>query len=818
MDEEQVKRIQKFWRSKRIFTNKPTRGWKISASALTTKIVTFTFPIDVQTILDADNPKGFSEIMAYSASFKKPVLRWLPDKGWIGSSESVKKVVLKRAKQTVTVSENSVIVMGLGNYEEILLNLVKNGWAEKSALRAQPTYRKIDGIFYVNYPFVLDTIRDVFKKQIPASVLESVSRYDSYDFFLGLKRVPSVILKLKNPKWTYQIFGNGTVLFTGIKDPADRDKPRQLFKEFLTETVLNMGASPKITKPTKKAPYVKPQHVMALRYANGTFKEPPHGFYIRAGPNGRFYLYKWRKMEKNATTGEMLNRGPVHLTKKNAVMVAKGFAKAGAPVPNFTKKVFANLGIPIPEASETKTAPKMANRRAPSWNANKPGFYVRPGPGKQPYFFKIPKGLESGRKTVIKTYSDAGRNIPAKVREIFKIPSNFKINTQIKHVVELGLNKIVRIDNRQATRLTKAELLAIARNMNIPQANATMDPRQITALIYHKAGSPKTNRTYDAYDNKTKMFYRLAQNGRVTRMTNKGVQTHREWKTLPANEKSSIIRTIVSVNQRNEFNQIKNENKYDALRYLMSLKAPTKAASPSPAPAPVAPSPASSSASSSSNLELVFNYAARIGTNLGNVSRNTNVNKFMEIYKGLPLGKRGKPLKATVEAAYKKFIKTEKKLRENEAPKKRYMERIQVPNWMPASKVQAYKNLVTNLAFKKPKVKNANMRLAIKSWIDNEVPQSPPRAAHDIENAVTGIVTHVPAYVPKPRKTPPIPKKSPPPTKKKSPEKKKAVPNNESLKNAIINLGLNVKKEYTWSNLKKAGLNKKFKKNWIKNT
>jgi hypothetical protein len=80
---------------------------------------------------------------------------------------------------------------------------------------------------------------------------------------------------------------------------------------------------------------------------------------------------------------------------------------------------------------------------------------------------------------------------------------------------------------------------------------------------------------------------------------------------------------------------------------------------------------------------------------------------------------------------------------------------------MPANKVQAYKNLVTNLAFQKPKPKAANVKAAIKGWLNREVPLSPPRAARTVENAVTGEMKHIPAYVPKPRKTPNIPKRSP---------------------------------------------------------
>ena len=190
-------------------------------------------------------------------------------------------------------------------------------------------------------------------------------------------------------------------------------------------------------------------------------------------------------------------------------------------------------------------------------------------------------------------------------------------------------------------------------------------------------------------------------------------------------------------------------------------------------------------------------------------------------------GARGKPLKATVNRAYAKFVKETRGLRANEPARARYVTRIKVPNWMPSNKVQAYKNLVTNLAFQKPKPKVANMKAAVKAWINRHVPQSPARAARDVENVITGEIKHIPAYVPKPRKTPNIPKRSPPP--KKSPkakpvnklQKEYALPANktglQNLANALTNLGLNTgpKNTYTWSGLVRAGLDPKFKNTWL---
>ena len=839
MDAAQAARIakfQKFWRSKRVFTNSQG-SWKVSSSALTAKIVTFKLPTNFRSVFDSA-PKGFSEVMGYKTTFKKPVVRW--DNGrWIGDSDGVSKVIAKRAQQTIVLTDKYFDVMGIGNYEEALLAIVRNGWAPKVLLRAPPVYKKIDGIFYVNTEFDLDGLAEELKA-LPASMVDSIKKADAIVGF----GVPAVVLKLKNPKWTYQFFKNGTVLFTGIKDPSERDEPRKLFKEFFTEKydipamlVLNLGKKRAIGKPVKGGNRNAKIAALANRYPLArSWNSTRPGFYVRPGTNGKPRFYKWRKMEREPQTGEWLNRGAMGLTKKNAVVVAKAYEKAGVPVPAATRNVFNRLGFPLEAPRSASVAAGPKNRRAPAWNATKPGFYVRPGPGKQPYWFKVPEGLAAGRKTVIKTYTEAGRNIPAAVRNIFKIPANVKTNVValgnntfkpgLQHVVKMGLNRVLRINNRQATRLTKAELLAIARNMNIPEANSKMNPARLIGLIQNKAGvTNKLNRSYDVFVNG--MFYKFGNNGRVTRTTGEGIQTHRAWATIPVTEQNKIAKKLLPANYHAEYNATAKTNRFNTLRAFAAGKrtppSPNRGAAPSPKRART-PSP-SSAGSNNNNMAREFEYSTLLSQNLGNLYRAGNEHAFLKVYGKLPVGARGKALKANVNKAYKKFVKEMKSQRANEPARGRYVSRIEVPNWMPANKVQRYKNLVTNLAFQKPKPKAANVKVAIRAWINREVPMSPARAAHDIENAITGEKRHVPAHIPKPRKTPPVPKRTPP--AKKSPKaadplkKEWALPRNRTglsnLTNAFINLGLPTgsNNTYTWAGLERAGLNKKFKKVWL---
>ena len=837
-----ARKIQQVFRKRRVFSNSQG-SWKTSASSLTAKIVTFKLPTNFLSVFESE-PKGFSEVTGYKASFKKPSVRWVPGQGWIGDSEGVNKVIAKKGQQTIVMTDKYFDVMGLGNYEAALLAIVKNGWAPKMLLRAPPTYKKIDGIFYVNKPFILDDLREELKK-LPASMLESVGRYDE-----AVGGVPAIVLKLKKPKWTYQFFKNGTVLFTGIKDPSERDEPRKLFKEFFTDKyellallALNLAKSPATRKPGAQAAEVKKAKLANRNPLAASWNAtPPPGFYVRPGTNGKPRLYKWRKMEKEPQTGQWLNRGPLNMSGVGPKVV-KAYANAGVPIPRATLNAFIGAGHPLANAAasparKTPAAPK--NRRAPSWNATKEGFYVRPGPGKQPYWFAVPAGIAAGRKTVIKAYTEAGRNIPAAVRAIFKIPANVKTNVVnlgeegafkagLQHVVKMGLNRVLRINNRQATRLTKAELLAIARNMNIPEANAKMAPARLIGLIQNKAGvTNKLNRSYDVFVNGT--FYTLLNNGRVEKTTSEGVQTRRAWATIPVAEQNKIAKKLLPANLHAEYNATAKANRFNTLRAHVAGKKAAAAPSPAPAPRPRTPSPSPNANNARFALELEF--ATRLAQNLGNLYRNGNEATFLKSYGKLPVGARGKPLKANVNRAYKKFVKETAHFRADEPSRARYVTRIQIPNWMPANKVQAYKNLVTNLAFQKPKPKVANVRLAVKAWINREVPMSPARAARNVENMMTGKMVHIPAYVPKPRKTPNIPKRSPPP--KKSPKPKKynaaksprlqkeyALPANktglQNLNNAIANIGLPTgpRNTYTWAGLVRAGLDPKFRNVWL---
>lgn len=609
-----------------------TSGVRMSRSRVTSFLTTIDVHVDISSIFTRA-PVGFKEVYGYHAIAKgwKPQIRYHEGK-WIGNPSAVNHVFAKRGKLSVHITDKKIQINGSGNFEEIRLALQRcysNGWITMANRNKPIQIKSINGVFKVNRKINLEALAKLLegssalaeKPSLRSGKVEaplsnnspnagerggnnSNSNVDEWGLGVGERPEPmyvpekkkrakaprktlkSLVLKFKKPKFAYIIFENGTVLFTGIKNPDDLEVPKEFFKQFFSVP----GSANNVFKNlvTKKGETNKER--LARRYPSaGTWNKlispVPTGYYIRPGSNNQPRLYPYAYF-KQLTEGPVVFNSAANL-KSVYTKVKKAFERVKKPIPAHTLKVFREAGYPlnnVPAENKKKYA-NTANRRAPSWNAEKPGFYVRPGPGRQPYWARIPAGLASGRKTVISKYTEAGKNIPAAVRKIFSIGSNVVTATNgPKHTLNVNAG-VLKINGREWTRLTQPELLAIARNLGIAAVSSNTGKRNIAALIQSKR--------------------------------NKG-------------------------------------------------KAP---AVPSP-PAPVrvaAPAPASVSSNSNNNFAKELEYAVRLQQNLGNKYENGNEEKFMVIYRGLPSGSRGKPLKANVNKAYKKFL-TEKGLKKERAP------------------------------------------------------------------------------------------------------------------------------------------------------
>jgi hypothetical protein len=815
-----VERIQQLWRAKRVFTNNQGK-WKVSKPHVVSTISIVKFPVDMSAVF-ASSPRGFTDVTGFKGAGQKASIRYADGK-WIGSSTGVTRVAAKRGPQTVVITKDVITVLGTGNPEAAYLTIAKNGWSAKNLVRATPEYRKVDGVFYINKPFDLSGLDQEFRK-LPKTMVQSVSYHPE------LKTVPAVILKLKDPQWTYQFFENGTVLFTGIKNPKDVNEPVKLFKQFgLTNVSIATERSPALRRPVaakKNTSKLAERNPLAGTWNN--LRKPYAGFYIRPGTNGKPRMYPYRFMRRDPETKLVINEGPMNL-RAVAPKVVKAFKNINRPIPKETLNAFASAGVAL-ESPKKKAVAAHSNRRAPSWNATKNGFYVRPGAGQQPYWFAIPKGIESGRKTVIAAYTKAGRNIPQAVRTIFKIPASVTVNVKPKHNLTVGLNGVLRINGRQAVRLTVPELVAIARNMNIAEVNAKMKPLDIIQWIQHKSGltGKKAIKNFNVNLNGTK--YRLLNNERVERTVGK-TRTTRNWSTIPAANQNRIAKAFLNTSYHEAYNMQPRNKKYWALMvYKNSLK-------------PNTPSTASSAASSSSNNNNLANFAANLEANLrnqghknayktlvGNYYTNENANRLLTRLGKLPAGAK----KANVNRTIKTFAKEAVVKARRNLIEANYRAKITVPNWLPMNKRNAYKNALISTALqvnnkgKYPTQKS--VRDGMRGWINAQIPKV-ATVAHTKENAVTGASIHVPAWNPPKKIAFDVPKRLSPPRPAAKPRAPRAAPkkkntskrrlnensnNADNIGSAMINLGLNTRGAYTWDNLVRAGMNKKYKNAWAK--
>ena len=738
-----ARKIQEMFRRKLIFTNNQGT-YKASKAVITAQIVSFKLPTLWSRVFESE-PKGFSEIMGYTGSGTAPVIRWdSKEHRWLGGVAGVKKLVAKYRAVTIILTDKGFDVLGAGNYEQALLAIVKSGWAPKLLLKAPPTYKKIDVMFNINRRFDLAKLENELN-----NTPDSTAQYKSE---FGVK---AVIWKLKTEKWTYQIFENGTVLFTGIKSPKDIEKPRELFTRYLRfmDPRVFQGGKAMLLKPRKNAGAAARARA-ANRYplVASWNTVPPQGYYVRPGQNNKPRLYMWAKMERRPELRDPVQVGYLKLTAKNAATVARRFKEVGVEPPPVTKQVFKNLGIPLPTQNLEKRAANRAERS--EWNFVDPSGqkYVRPGPGHQPRLYDVPKDKKAGAKTVIKSYAAAKRNIPPAVRALFGIGANVKTanNTVPKHRIEMGLNKILRINGKQATRIHAPELLTIARNLGIAQVNTKTSKANLIGYIKTRTGtSNRPNRSADALVDG--IYYKFLNNGRVRRVTEEGVATEREWVTLGADVRQKIAKKLLGPNLFKEYNTLNLSERFNAIRAVLYGKkeAANKAAANRAAAAKAAANKAAANAKAAAEQEARNNAEAeafaremefnlRLTQNLGNVYEKGNVQKLLRALNGLPTGSRGKPAKANVEALYKRFVKNAYIFRGREAPKKPRKERsppnqrlnyvytiprnaVNLSNTLESLGINTRKNMTWNeiRVALKGKVKPAQMKKLQEQWKKN---------------------------------------------------------------------------------------------------
>jgi hypothetical protein len=199
----------------------------------------------------------------------------------------------------------------------------------------------------------------------------------------------------------------------------------------------------------------------------------------------------------------------------------------------------------------------------------------------------VPAGKAAGKKTVMKAYADAGVPVPQRVRNIFGITGN--VSPVGRAAIKVNGD---RINGKQYSRYTIAQLVRMARNMNIAGASENKTAAQIFKMIKNKIGpspvSAGPSRTHLVLNGKAYMFTnnnRIVRDGRA-----------RQFNTLTRAERLAVAKAYLKNNYGN-FESKPPKTWYAALKTIKATRGPV----PSPSPPAPAPAPRSRTPSSSPN-------------------------------------------------------------------------------------------------------------------------------------------------------------------------------------------------------------------------
>jgi TATA-box binding protein (TBP) (component of TFIID and TFIIIB) len=694
-----------------------------------------------------------SEITGYKRVGEKAMVRFIKNKKSpiISPSSNINNVTrwilkIKTPQATVNIFKSGAIQIATAAPIERVAKFVDEHYLPGFAEVPIETV-KIDGQFFINFNIDLEVLGHLLYKYLPKGTV-------SYSYEPELH--PAGFLKYGGFK--YMIYQKGQILFQGSDADTVEKAPKvfgEIFKKYKIpisytnkneEVPLKVGGaglrSPQRAKVNKKQQVLERRYVIASGYNN-----KKEGFYVRPGPNGKPRFYPEPENSRAAAVLRM--------------KVLRAYTNAGVNIPQSVKNLFNLEGIELKEKVEKKEL-------APSFNAVKNGFYVKPGKGGLPQFYKMPEHVNKARPGVIEAYRRAGKNIPQTVKNQFKI-GNVGMQLPAGHYINKVGNRY-RINGAFADEYTDAQLMAIARNLKIPQASSALKKGSVIRLIVNKlGGSPNANGAAHAVINGVP--HTLLMNGRVMRG-----KRAKQWKLLTAAEKNSLGQKILSAANFKAWKEdIKRDQQYEVLlsQVYGKKKTPTPPApAPAPAQAPVPPVVVPPSPSPNGNFANLINLEMYISNALGNkyenMIRNGNSANLKKLLNALPKGKRGKPLQADVNRVKMAFVKNLKRTRQLNDIKKKYYNKIVVPANMRAvlrGNVNLYKRQLTNIATtlnnKGRFPSQANVKKGIIAWVRSKYPRRLKGGPREVENAVTGEKRMVYPSPPSPnRKTPSVPRVS----------------------------------------------------------
>jgi len=560
---------------------------------------------------------------------------------------------------------------------------------------------------------------------------------------------------------------------------------------FLKDEKRSVGA--KVTRKEEKRAAITQNRNPAAPSWNAVHPNQSVKTFVRPGPDGkpRYYLF---------TSAE--------LQRAKAI---RAFLDAGVNIPQRTREMLEITPAHIAEVKAAMGAPAV---KGPSgWNnQSRQGYYVRPNSQGKPRWYEIPTGLASGKKTLLKSYGKFQITPPQWLRNHFKI-SNAEVQAAVaNHHVNYGLNKKLRINGKNATRFNKETLLNTAHNMGVKHVTERMNKMEIASAIAGRMapGRQRIDLTLNG------VHHTFLANGSVRRNYKNKASRTRQFATLKADERDAIAKAFLPANKYESFRIASPSNKY---KILMNHKAAKATVAPPTAKGESPKSPENVWGNLESEMDLTLGYL--------NINRS-NLPELMTRLRAIEVGVRGKPPRAKVDATLAKFIKEKKTQRNVSEKRAAYRNKIVIPKYVPANRVNEYKNFVANFATTKGKrgfpTKKRVAEVA-KNWIRVHAPQRPAQPARTVENVVTGAMRFQPAYVPSPRAspnvpTPPIKKPKTPPVVKSPSKTRRVIPMNERFELMVNNMNrmghaYKPEKVYSWEDLAKLGVSNKYRSNWL---
>jgi len=389
----------------------------------------------------------------------------------VTGNQSVKlkriRIKFKNGSQAVvyeTKSGTTVIISGKRKYEEIA--------------KVVGSLMNLRG---VDYEITNTTMTWQFHRKINLVGIEMAYKSDATYI---PEKFPALSLKLRDPLVSLKIFTNGVIIASG-KDMSDiKSRVHDVVSKFF------IGGSIEHQLPARKNLKGKREHMRNERYPVVNWENNTEGYYVKPGPNRkprryklpanpRLVISKLRKAYANAGV-------PIPAATRRALGLSPGVQKApknvipeGATMMNIANMMIAKMGAPpkpnSPVIKETKySPPKKSAKNLLNWNAIKPGYYIKPGPGGLPKFYKIPKGIKAAKKTVLKSYKEAGVRIPNKVRMIFEINKSPSVpnNPKGPKAVLKNQSKVI-LGGKDCMRYTVKELREIMRTRGIAYSGLT---------------------------------------------------------------------------------------------------------------------------------------------------------------------------------------------------------------------------------------------------------------------------------------------------------------------------------------------------------